>query len=198
MPTDRLTREEVERLLAARAEPRHAVDMQALHDPVAALARTCLVLMDERDNAAVAVARAEETASLYAADREALWRVVKRACEALRVTVDDEDDWPRLPHEAAAAAARIARLEATLAVERGEHVAGVTDGWEWDAEKRQWGLTIDDDTGAVVHRIAAGRWAWLIGCSAMWMIAAGEADTALEAIEAANAARAAEEASCPK
>lgn len=48
--TDRLTREEVERLLAPFQRPRPAVAMQSLHDPVEPLARTCLALMDERDN----------------------------------------------------------------------------------------------------------------------------------------------------
>ena len=32
----------------------------------------------------------------YVADREALWRVVKESCAVLRVTDDDENDWPKL------------------------------------------------------------------------------------------------------
>ena len=37
------------------------------------------------------------TVRLLEGDRDALWRVVKDACGWLRVTDDDEKDWPKLP-----------------------------------------------------------------------------------------------------
>ena len=55
------------------------------------------------------------TIALLRADNEALWRVVKDACAYLRVTDDDENDWPKLPAYADAIVRERDELRAQLA-----------------------------------------------------------------------------------
>ncbi len=55
------------------------------------------------------------TIALLRADNEALWRVVKDACAYLRVTDDDENDWPKLAAYADAIVKERNELRATLA-----------------------------------------------------------------------------------
>lgn len=59
------------------------------------------------------------TIELLQADVAALRRVVMNACEVLRVTDDDEDDWPRLPTEAAALMRELEELRARLGEAKG-------------------------------------------------------------------------------
>lgn len=53
----------------------------------------------------------EDTVALLQADVNALWRVVKECCELLRVTEDDENDWPKLPVYVQALLARAEKSE---------------------------------------------------------------------------------------
>ena len=82
-------------------------------------------LRQARDEMAALLARVEEatglndTIALLYADREALWRAVREASAILRVTDDSEDDWPKLPHFAAALLARAEAAEAENARLRG-------------------------------------------------------------------------------
>lgn len=68
------------------------------------------------------VATLEESSALLYADREALWKVVRDSCAVLRVTDDDEADWPKLPgavlqltEERDALRAQLAEAKATIA-----------------------------------------------------------------------------------
>lgn len=105
------------------------------------------------------VATMEESCALLYADREALWKVVRDSCAVLRVTDDDEADWPKLPgavlqltDERDALRAQLAEAEATLANERGEGEPP-EEGWRWTGS----GWRIESD-GRVLETDIIGIW----------------------------------------
>lgn len=111
------------------------------------------------------------------------------------------------PKHYACAEARIAHLEAVLAVEQGRHVPGVTDGWEcmvgYDREpNEQWFFVGDSSMDEHIEAGTADGLPWLRRKAVGWWLSPGgdrhksegPFDTAHAAITAANeAAKAAEE-----
>ena len=120
-------------------------------------------LRQARDEMAALLARVEEatglndTIALLYADREALWRAVREASAILRVTDDSEDDWPKLPHFAAALLARAEAAEAENARLR-ETVDRLADAREQIAMLIPIGEqvgTVEEDIAAMIGRLRA-------------------------------------------
>lgn len=204
-----LTREEVERILrngagimdnAVGGEDSIAA-LAALGTRTLDLARTCLALIDERDEARASEATTRALLALARQDEDTgslAWATFRLqqpgSIEAMdhldRLFGDDNPHGNTMLARVRQATERIAHLEAVLAVEQGRHVPGVTDGWEWDG----WRWRTDDcDTDA--QRTATGKWLvsqWSEATKCFEVV--GNYDTAHAAITAANeAAKAAEE-----
>lgn len=145
----------------------------------------------------------QETINLLYADREALWRVVKEACATLRVTDDDEKDWPKLDQAVEALKAQRDRLDLMLRCELGDETASpgyaeALAAYEGDPEEfcPPWFFDGDwhhADSGIDLHRFLD------VDCGAFWSAFTTDPDygvleprgpkyrTALEAMEAIGA-----------